>query len=319
MKTKRFCTVPIESEIITPISDNKVKFDNELGHIMYKEGDKSWSLTDTGHMLIERGITSHTGNGLLTRSSQNESNGLQVFVGTEHLLRIREKDGSISSEYVRDRLGLQGGCELLITDRRAFLVKNYSQQIPVSYDREINTVELHRTATLAEKLQNLIGYDKCIVEGDSIIEAINNLARAMSTQRKLIGSINYLFYDNDTALTIIPKDKETAFNHSAQRFMYYSAALQEWVYLQKGWERLSRIERFEAEFDKAENDLEVGWTIGFIDTGNIYEQTAEGLIQISPPVSQVGDEHIVQWIQFNERLYSGRIIYLPNGWTWTIS
>lgn len=319
MKTKRFCTVPIESEIITPISDNKVKFDNELGHIMYKEGDKSWSLTDTGHMLTERDITSHTGNGLLTRSSGTESNGLQVFIGTEHLLRIREKDGSISSEYVRDRLGLQGGCEILITDKRAFLVKNYNQQIPVSYDREINTVELHRTATLTEKLQNLIGYDECIVEGKSIIEAINNLARAVSTPRTLIGGINYLFYDTGTISTIMPKDKEIAFNHSAQRFMYYSAALQEWVYLQKGWERLSRIERFEAEFDKTQNDLEVGWTIGFIDTGNTYEQTADGLIQISPPVSQIGDEHIVQWIQFNDRLYSGRITYTRKGWIWRIS
>lgn len=319
MKTKRFCTVPIESEIITPTSDNKVKFDNELGHIMYKEGDKSWSLTDTGHMLTERGITSHTGNGLLTRSSGTESNGLQVFTGTEHLLTIREKDGSISSEYVRDRLGLQGGCELLITNTRVFLVKNYSRQIPVSYDREINTVELHRTATLAEKLQNLIGYDECIVEGKSIIDSINNLARAISTQRTLIGGINYLFYNDDTILTVTPKDKDIAFNHSAQRFMYYSAALQEWVYLQKGWERLSRIERFEAEFDKTQNDLEVGWTIGFIDTGNTYEQTAEGLIQISPPVSQIGDEHIVQWIQFNDKLYSGRITYTRKGWIWRIS
>src|SRR5699024_11722104 len=70
--------------------------------IMYKEGDKSWSLSDTGHMLTERGITSHTGNGLLTRSSQNESNGLQVFIGTEHLLRIREKDGSRSEEHTSE-------------------------------------------------------------------------------------------------------------------------------------------------------------------------------------------------------------------------
>ena len=319
MKSNRFNT-PATKSAVSPeaVDESPVTFDDKTGNIMYKDPEESWDLSKTGHCHIVENQIALTGDGLLTKGEIGERNGLYCYGPTEFPVTIVQENGLEVVEHVRVYLGRDNGNLLVTNDGRFYLVNGLPNK--VSYDREINTVKINQAVSLMNLFNKRLG-DMTELKSNkmTLVEAINELIERVNCPRRLLGYVEFLIFTDDELEKFVPKDLDLCFNYQKKRFMYYSAALGKWTYLPEGWQKCTNVYRHEADmqFDD-ESVLEVGETIGCLDTNRVWRWNGEIWAELAPLRNEIGDEFIVQYALLNGQLKSLTVVYTGRGWVYTL-
>ena len=319
MKSNRFNTPATKSAVSSEaVDESPVTFDDKTGNIMYKDPEESWDLSKTGHRHIVEDQIALTGDGLLTKGEIGERNGLYCYGPTEFPVTIVQENGLEVVEHVRVYLGRDNGNLLVTNDGRLYLVNGLPNK--VSYDREINPVQINQAVSLMNLFNKRLG-DMTELKSSrmTLVEAINELIERVNCPRRLLGYVEFLIFTDDELEKFVPKDLDLCFNYQKKRFMYYSAALGKWTYLPEGWQKCTNVYRHEADmqFDD-ESVLEVGETIGCLDTGKVYRWNGEIWTELAPLRNEIGDEFIVQYALLNGQLKSLTVVYTGRGWVYTL-
>lgn len=319
MKSNRFNTPATKSAVSSEaVDESPVTFDDKTGNIMYKDLEESWDLSKTGHRHIVEDQIALTGNGLLTKGEIGERNGLYCYGPTEFPVTIVQENGLEVVEHVRVYLGRDNGNLLVTNDGRLYLVNGLPNK--VSYDREINTVKINQAVSLMNLFNKRLG-DMTELKSNkmTLVEAINELIERVNCPRRLLGYVEFLIFTDDELEKFVPKDLDLCFNYQKKRFMYYSAALGKWTYLPEGWQKCTNVYRHEADmqFDD-ESVLEVGETIGCLDTNRVWRWNGEIWTELAPLRNEIGDEFIVQYALLNGQLKSLTVVYTGRGWVYTL-
>lgn len=319
MKSDRFTTPPTKSTVPSGmVDDEQVTFDDKTGNIMYKDPEESWDLSKTGHRHIVEDQIALTGDGLLTKGEIGERNGLYCYGPTEFPVTIVQENGLEVVEHVRVYLGRDNGNLLVTNDGRLYLVNGLPSK--VSYDREINPVQINQAVSLMNLFNKRLG-DMTELKSSrmTLVEAINELIERVNCPRRLLGYVEFLIFTDDELEKFVPKDLDLCFNYQKKRFMYYSAALGKWTYLPEGWQKCTNVYRHEADmqFDD-ESVLEVGETIGCLDTNRVWRWNGEIWTELAPLRNEIGDEFIVQYALLNGQLKSLTVVYTGRGWVYTL-
>lgn len=319
MKSDRFTTPPTKSTIPSRmVDDGQVTFDNKTGNIMYKDGEKSWSLTEYGHCHIVEDQIALTGDGLLTKGEIGERNGLYCYGPIEFPVTIVQENGLEVVEHIRVYLGRDNGNLIVTNDGRLYLVNGLPSK--VSYDREINPVQINQAVSLMNLFNKRLG-DMTELKSNkmTLVEAINELIERVNCPRRLLGYVEFLIFTDDELEKFVPKDLDLCFNYQKKRFMYYSAALGKWTYLPEGWQKCTNVYRHEVDMQFDDTSvLEVGETIGCLDTGKVYKWNGEIWTELAPLRNEIGDEFIVQYALLNGQLKSLTVVYTGRGWVYTL-
>ena len=319
MKSDRFNTPATKSAVSSEaVDESPVTFDDKTGNIMYKDPEESWDLSKTGHCHIVEDQIALTGDGLLTKGEIGERNGLYCYGPTEFPVTIVQENGLEVVEHVRVYLGRDNGNLLVTNDGRFYLVNGLPNK--VSYDREINTVKINQAVSLMNLFNKRLG-DMTELKSNkmTLVEAINELIERVNCPRRLLGYVEFLIFTDDELEKFVPKDLDLCFNYQKKRFMYYSAALGKWTYLPEGWQKCTNVYRHEADmqFDD-ESVLEVGETIGCLDTNRVWRWNGEIWTELAPLRNEIGDEFIVQYALLNGQLKSLTVVYTGRGWVYTL-
>lgn len=319
MKSNRFNTPATKSAVSSEaVDESPVTFDDKTGNIMYKDPEESWGLSKTGHRHIVEDQIALTGDGLLTKGEIGERNGLYCYGPTEFPVTIVQENGLEVVEHVRVYLGRDNGNLLVTNDGRLYLVNGLPNK--VSYDREINPVQINRAVSLMNLFNKRLG-DMTELKSNkmTLVEAINELIERVNCPRRLLGYVEFLIFTDDELEKFVPKDLDLCFNYQKKRFMYYSAALGKWTYLPEGWQKCTNVYRHEADmqFDD-ESVLEVGETIGCLDTNRVWRWNGEIWTELAPLRDEIGDEFIVQYALLNGQLKSLTVVYTGRGWVYTL-
>lgn len=319
MKSDRFNTPATKSAVSSEaVDESPVTFDDKTGNIMYKDPEESWGLSKTGHCHIVEDQIALTGDGLLTKGEIGERNGLYCYGPTEFPVTIIQENGLEVVEHVRVYLGRDNGNLLVTNDGRLYLVNGLPSK--VSYDREINPVQINQAVSLMNLFNKRLG-DMTELKSNkmTLVEAINELIERVNCPRRLLGYVEFLIFTDDELEKFVPKDLDLCFNYQKKRFMYYSAALGKWTYLPEGWQKCTNVYRHEADmqFDD-ESVLEVGETLGCLDTGKVYRWNGEIWTELAPLRNEIGDEFIVQYALLNGQLKSLTVVYTGRGWVYTL-
>lgn len=319
MKSNRFNTPATKSAVSSEaVDESPVTFDDKTGNIMYKDPEESWGLSKTGHRHIVEDQIALTGDGLLTKGEIGERNGLYCYGPTEFPVTIVQENGLEVVEHIRVYLGRDNGNLIVTNDGRLYFVNGLPNK--VSYDREINPVQINQTVSLMNLFNKRLG-DMTELKSNKItlVEAINELIERVNCPRRLLGYVEFLIFTDDELEKFVPKDLDLCFNYQKKRFMYYSAALGKWTYLPEGWQKCTNVYRHEADmqFDD-ESVLEVGETIGCLDTGKVYRWNGEIWTELAPLRNEIGDEFIVQYALLNGQLKSLTVVYTGRGWVYTL-
>lgn len=319
MKSNRFNTPATKSAVSSEaVDESPVTFDDKTGNIMYKDLEESWGLSKTGHRHIVEDQIALTGDGLLTKGEIGERNGLYCYGPTEFPVTIVQENGLEVVEHVRVYLGRDNGNLLVTNDGRFYLVNGLPNK--VSYDREINTVKINQAVSLMNLFNKRLG-DMTELKSNkmTLVEAINELIERVNCPRRLLGYVEFLIFTDDELEKFVPKDLDLCFNYQKKRFMYYSAALGKWTYLPEGWQKCTNVYRHEADmqFDD-ESVLEVGETIGCLDTNRVWRWNGEIWTELAPLRNEIGDEFIVQYALLNGQLKSLTVVYTGRGWVYTL-
>lgn len=319
MKSNRFNTPATKSAVSSEaVDESPVTFDDKTGNIMYKDPEESWDLSKTGHRHIVEDQIALTGDGLLTKGEIGERNGLYCYGPTEFPVTIVQENGLEVVEHVRVYLGRDNGNLLVTNDGRLYLVNGLPSK--VSYDREINPVQINQAVSLMNLFNKRLG-DMTELKSNrmTLVEAINELIERVNCPRRLLGYVEFLIFTDDELEKFVPKDLDLCFNYQKKRFMYYSAALGKWTYLPEGWQKCTNVYRHEADmqFDD-ESVLEVGETIGCLDTNRVWRWNGEIWTELAPLRNEIGDEFIVQYALLNGALKSLTVVYTGRGWVYTL-
>lgn len=319
MKSNRFNTPATKSAVSSEaVDESPVTFDDKTGNIMYKDPEESWDLSKTGHRHIVEDQIALTGDGLLTKGEIGERNGLYCYGPTEFPVTIVQENGLEVVEHVRVYLGRDNGNLLVTNDGRLYLVNGLPNK--VSYDREINPVQINQAVSLMNLFNKRLG-DMTELKSNrmTLVEAINELIERVNCPRRLLGYVEFLIFTDDELEKFVPKDLDLCFNYQKKRFMYYSAALGKWTYLPEGWQKCTNVYRHEADmqFDD-ESVLEVGETIGCLDTNRVWRWNGEIWTELAPLRNEIGDEFIVQYALLNGQLKSLTVVYTGRGWVYTL-
>lgn len=319
MKSNRFNTPATKSAVSSEaVDESPVTFDDKTGNIMYKDPEESWDLSKTGHRHIVEDQIALTGDGLLTKGEIGERNGLYCYGPTEFPVTIVQENGLEVVEHVRVYLGRDNGNLLVTNDGRLYLVNGLPNK--VSYDREINPVQINQAVSLMNLFNKRLG-DMTELKSNrmTLVEAINELIERVNCPRRLLGYVEFLIFTDDELEKFVPKDLDLCFNYQKKRFMYYSAALSKWTYLPEGWQKCTNVYRHEADmqFDD-ESVLEVGETIGCLDTNRVWRWNGEIWTELAPLRNEIGDEFIVQYALLNGQLKSLTVVYTGRGWVYTL-
>lgn len=319
MKSNRFNTPATKSAVSSEaVDESPVTFDDKTGNIMYKDPEESWDLSKTGHRHIVEDQIALTGDGLLTKGEIGERNGLYCYGPTEFPVTIVQENGLEVVEHVRVYLGRDNGNLLVTNDGRLYLVNGLPSK--VSYDREINPVQINQAVSLMNLFNKRLG-DMTELKSNkmTLVEAINELIERVNCPRRLLGYVEFLIFTDDELEKFVPKDLDLCFNYQKKRFMYYSAALGKWTYLPEGWQKCTNVYRHEADmqFDD-ESVLEVGETIGCLDTNRVWRWNGEIWTELAPLRNEIGDEFIVQYALLNGQLKSLTVVYTGRGWVYTL-
>lgn len=319
MKSDRFNTPATKSAVSSEaVDESPVTFDDKTGNIMYKDPEESWGLSKTGHRHIVEDQIALTGDGLLTKGEIGERNGLYCYGPTEFPVTIVQENGLEVVEHVRVYLGRDNGNLLVTNDGRLYLVNGLPNK--VSYDREINPVQINQAVSLMNLFNKRLG-DMTELKSNrmTLVEAINELIERVNCPRRLLGYVEFLIFTDDELEKFVPKDLDLCFNYQKKRFMYYSAALGKWTYLPEGWQKCTNVYRHEADmqFDD-ESVLEVGETIGCLDTNRVWRWNGEIWTELAPLRNEIGDEFIVQYALLNGQLKSLTVVYTGRGWVYTL-
>lgn len=319
MKSNRFNTPATKSAVSSEaVDESPVTFDDKTGNIMYKDPEESWDLSKTGHRHIVEDQIALTGDGLLTKGEIGERNGLYCYGPTEFPVTIVQENGLEVVEHVRVYLGRDNGNLLVTNDGRLYFVNGLPNK--VSYDREINPVQINQAVSLMNLFNKRLG-DMTELKSNrmTLVEAINELIERVNCPRRLLGYVEFLIFTDDELEKFVPKDLDLCFNYQKKRFMYYSAALGKWTYLPEGWQKCTNVYRHEADmqFDD-ESVLEVGETIGCLDTNRVWRWNGEIWTELAPLRNEIGDEFIVQYALLNGQLKSLTVVYTGRGWVYTL-
>lgn len=319
MKSDRFNAPATKSAVSSEaVDESPVTFDDKTGNIMYKDPEESWDLSKTGHCHIVEDQIALTGDGLLTKGEIGERNGLYCYGPTEFPVTIIQENGLEVVEHVRVYLGRDNGNLLVTNDGRLYLVNGLPSK--VSYDREINPVQINQAVSLMNLFNKRLG-DMTELKSNkmTLVEAINELIERVNCPRRLLGYVEFLIFTDDELEKFVPKDLDLCFNYQKKRFMYYSAALGKWTYLPEGWQKCTNVYRHEADmqFDD-ESVLEVGETIGCLDTNRVWRWNGEIWTELAPLRNEIGDEFIVQYALLNGQLKSLTVVYTGRGWVYTL-
>lgn len=319
MKSNRFNTPATKSAVSSEaVDESPVTFDDKTGNIMYKDPEESWGLGKTGHCHIVEDQIALTGDGLLTKGEIGERNGLYCYGPTEFPVTIVQENGLEVVEHVRVYLGRDNGNLIVTNDGRLYLVNGLPSK--VSYDREINPVQINQAVSLMNLFNKRLG-DMTELKSNkmTLVEAINELIERVNCPRRLLGYVEFLIFTDDELEKFVPKDLDLCFNYQKKRFMYYSAALGKWTYLPEGWQKCTNVYRHEADmqFDD-ESVLEVGETIGCLDTNRVWRWNGEIWTELAPLRNEIGDEFIVQYALLNGQLKSLTVVYTGRGWVYTL-
>ena len=233
-------------------------------------------------------------------------------------MTIVQENGLEVVEHVRVYLGRDNGNLLVTNDGRLYLVNGLPNK--VSYDREINPVQINQAVSLMNLFNKRLG-DMTELKSNrmTLVEAINELIERVNCPRRLLGYVEFLIFTDDELEKFVPKDLDLCFNYQKKRFMYYSAALGKWTYLPEGWQKCTNVYRHEADmqFDD-ESVLEVGETIGCLDTNRVWRWNGEIWTELAPLRNEIGDEFIVQYALLNGQLKSLTVVYTGRGWVYTL-
>lgn len=319
MKSNRFNTPATKSAVSSEaVDESPVTFDDKTGNIMYKDPEESWDLSKTGHRHIVEDQIALTGDGLLTKGEIGERNGLYCYGPTEFPVTIVQENGLEVVEHVRVYLGRDNGNLIVTNDGRFYLVNGLPSK--VSYDREINPVQINQAVSLMNLFNKRLG-DMTELKSNkmTLVEAINELIERVNCPRRLLGYVEFLIFTDDELEKFVPKDLDLCFNYQKKRFMYYSAALGKWTYLPEGWQKCTNVYRHEADmqFDD-ESVLEVGETIGCLDTNRVWRWNGEIWTELAPLRNEIGDEFIVQYALLNGAFKSLTVVYTGRGWVYTL-
>ena len=319
MKSNRFNTPATKSAVSSEaVDESPVTFDDKTGNIMYKGPEESWDLSKTGHRHIVENQIALTGDGLLTKGEIGERNGLYCYGPTEFPVTIVQENGLEVVEHIRVCLGRDNGNLIVTNDGRFYLVNGLPNK--VSYDREINPVQINQAVSLMNLFNKRLG-DMTELKSNkmTLVEAINELIERVNCPRRLLGYVEFLIFTDDELEKFVPKDLDLCFNYQKKRFMYYSAALGKWTYLPEGWQKCTNVYRHEADmqFDD-ESVLEVGETIGCLDTNRVWRWNGEIWTELAPLRNEIGDEFIVQYALLNGQLKSLTVVYTGRGWVYTL-
>ena len=319
MKSNRFNTLATKSAVsLEAVDESPVTFDDKTGNIMYKDPEESWDLSKTGHCHIVEDQIALTGDGLLTKGEIGERNGLYCYGPTEFPVTIVQENGLEVVEHVRVYLCRDNGNLIVTNDGRLYLVNGLPSK--VSYDREINPVQINQAVSLMNLFNKRLG-DMTELKSNkmTLVEAINELIERVNCPRRLLGYVEFLIFTDDELEKFVPKDLDLCFNYQKKRFMYYSAALGKWTYLPEGWQKCTNVYRHEADmqFDD-ESVLEVGETIGCLDTNRVWRWNGEIWTELAPLRDEIGDEFIVQYALLNGQLKSLTVVYTGRGWVYTL-
>lgn len=319
MKSNRFNTPATKSAVSSEaVDESPVTFDDKTGNIMYKDPEESWGLGKTGHCHIVEDQIALTGDGLLTKGEIGERNGLYCYGPTEFPVTIVQENGLEVVEHVRVYLGRDNGNLIVTNDGRLYLVNGLPSK--VSYDREINPVQINQAVSLMNLFNKRLG-DMTELKSNkmTLVEAINELIERVNCPRRLLGYVEFLIFTDDELEKFVPKDLDLCFNYQKKRFMYYSAALGKWTYLPEGWQKCTNVYRHEADmqFDD-ESVLGVGETIGCLDTNRVWRWNGEIWTELAPLRNEIGDEFIVQYALLNGQLKSLTVVYTGRGWVYTL-
>lgn len=320
MKSDRFTTPPTKSTIPSGVVDGEqVTFDNKTGNIMYKDGEKSWSLSERGHCKQTEEFVSITGDGMLTKGRFDEANGFFCYGPTEYPVKIKETDGAESERFIRLTITVGGGSSLVaVNDGRLFLI-DYTADI-ISYDREINTVKINQAISLMNKFNAYIG-DTTELKSNrlTLVDTLNELIERVNCPRRLLGYVKFLIFTDKELEKFAPEDMDLCFDYQKKRFMYYSGALSKWTYLPIGWQKCTNVYRHELDmqFDDP-SILEVGETLGCLDTGKVYRWNGEIWTELADLTDDIGDEFIVQYAFVAGQLKSLTVVKTGAGWVYTL-
>lgn len=285
---------------------------------MYKGPEESWDLSKTGHRHIVEDQIALTGDGLLTKGEIGERNGLYCYGPTEFPVTIVQENWLEVVEHVRVYLGRDNGNLFVTNDGRLYFVNDLPSK--VSYDREINPVQINQAVSLMNLFNKRLG-DMTELKSNkmTLVEAINELIERVNCPRRLLGYVEFLIFTDDELEKFVPKDLDLCFNYQKKRFMYYSAALGKWTYLPEGWQKCTNVYRHEADmqFDD-ESVLAVGETIGCLDTNRVWRWNGEIWTELAPLRNEIGDEFIVQYALLNGQLKSLTVVYTGRGWVYTL-
>lgn len=322
MKSQRFNTPVTKSEAPQgALDDKRVTYDEKTGNIMYRDGDEAWELTALGHKHTSGNKLTMTGDGILLRADGDMAVGCVCFGPTDYPITIVKGyagENSVST-HIRLMLGIQKQKNLIVTtEGRFFIVDGVPDRVPA--DCELDVIKLTQSAELMKNLDARVGtIGKLKSTKGTIVDALNEVIERVNCPRRLIGYAEYLIFSEDEIKKFEPHDLNLCFDYEKKRWMYYSAALEKWTYLPKGWQKLTNVTRFELDvvYEPAEN-LEVGETVGVMDTGKCYQWNGEHWDEIAEPVDEVGDEYIVQFALVNNELKSLTVVYTGRGWVYTL-
>ena len=320
MKSERFTTPPAKSTVPSGmVDDEQVTFDNKTGNIMYKDGEKSWSLTEFGHCKQTEDVMSITGDGILTKGRPNEANGFFCYGPTEYPVKIKEADGTESERFIRLTITVGGKSALVaVNDGRLFLIE-YNAEI-ISYDREINTVKINQAISLMNKFNAYIGDTTKLKSNKlTLVDTLNELIERVNCPRRLLGYVKFLIFTDEELEKFVPEDMDLCFNYQKKRFMYYSGALSKWTYLPIGWQKCTNIYRHELDMQFDDTSvLEVGETLGCLDTGKVYRWNGEIWTELANLTDDIGDEFIVQYALVAGQVKSLTVVKTGAGWVYTL-
>lgn len=320
MKSDRFITPPTKSRVHKGALDNEqVTFDDKTGNIMYRDAEKSWCLDERGHRKLTKDLISISGDGIFSKGALDEANGFFCYGPTEYPVKIKEADGSESDRFIRLTITIgSNGALIAVNDGRLFLI-DYTANV-ITYDREINTVKINQAISLMNKFNAYIG-DTTELKSNklTLVDTLNELIERVNCPRRLLGYVKFLIFTDEELKKFTPEDMDLCFDYQKKRFMYYSAALGKWTYLPEGWQKCTNVYRHEADmqFDDP-SILEVGETLGCLDTGKVYRWNGEIWTELAELTDDIGDELIVQYAFVAGQLKSLTVVKTGTGWVYTL-
>ena len=235
---------------------------------------------------------------------------VETYNEGEYQIEVIAKDGTAEKVDVRVFIGIRNhennGRAIIICSNNKIYSTLTLKANRVMYDEEINAGKIMAMNTMIKLHSEQIAAMASVQE---------NLLRRLKGSRRLIGQCEYFVLDDHQLKSVHAKDLERCFHFGKKRWLYYSAALESWVLLPKGWQKLTNVERFGLDVAYTDTSiLEVGETVGVLDSGKCYQWNGETWDEIAEPIDEPGDEYVVKYMLTYEKSSTGALIYCATGW-----